>query len=77
MKNNKGVRNMEKLVLPKKDNPKKLIWSCRFSQEEYNDLRKCAISKNITMTDLIKSLISDCKKDLQEKGEWKESLQRE
>jgi len=67
---------MEKLTLPKRKKEKLIFWSCRLKQEEYNDLRRCAISKNVTMTDLVKSLLQECKKDLQEKGEWQESLQR-
>lgn len=63
----------KRFARPKKD---KVVVSFRLGENEYNDLRRCAVSANLTMTDWLKWQIEEFKQAAIKRGEWDESINR-
>lgn len=49
----------------------------KVTEQEWQDLRKCAIAEGITMVDFLRQAIKRCKRKHQTAGTWPETAERE
>ena len=65
---------MARLGRPK---PQKVVsMTFRLSENEYSDLRRCAIGTGGTMADILRDAIRKTKRRLKEAGEWPDTAER-
>lgn len=55
---------------------KKIMFNLRLTETERDDLRRCAIAHNMTMTGFIVRAIKNEKQRLVKHGEWPEEVDR-
>jgi uncharacterized protein (DUF1778 family) len=55
---------------------KKVLFNLRLTETQRDDLRRCAIAHNVTMTDFILRAIKNEKARLSNRGEWPEEVDR-
>jgi hypothetical protein len=63
-----------RLGRPKQLRPK--FFSCRLTEQEYDDLRRCAILTGLSATDFLRDCIKKCKRNAKAKGTWPETIDR-
>lgn len=49
----------------------------RLTEQEYNDLRRCAIAEETSMVDFLRASIKKCKRSHKAAGTWPEGIDRE
>lgn len=54
----------------------KVVVSFRLEESAYDDLRRCALTANSTMTDWLKNQIEEYKQQSITEGVWNEALNR-
>jgi len=55
---------------------KKILFNLRLTETQRDDLRRCAIANNSTMTDFLVRAIRNEKQKLVKRGEWPEEVDR-
>lgn len=55
---------------------KKILFNLRLTETQRDDLRRCAIANNSTMTDFLVRAIRNEKQKLVKRGEWPEECDR-
>lgn len=55
---------------------KKILFNLRLTETQRDDLRRCAIANNSTMTDFLVKAIRNEKQKLVKRGEWPEEVDR-
>ncbi len=65
---------MARLGRPKQERTK--FFSCRLTELEYADLRRCAIYRGLSATDFLRDCIARTKRSAKAKDKWPESIDR-
>jgi len=55
---------------------KKILFNLRLTETQRDDLRRCAIANNSTMTDFLVRAIRNEKQKLVKRGEWPDEIDR-
>lgn len=71
----KEVMDMAKLGRPALKKIKTA--SFRVSEQEWADLRRCAIAEDVTMVEWLRHQIKKCRRYHKTKGDWPEEIDRE
>ena len=61
---------------PTNENPKVKNLNIRLSMEEWIDIRKVAIARNMSLTDLVREWTAKEKTELVEAGKWPDGYER-